>query len=249
MTSALECPRSELAARGSLLRQGIRGALAATLPRRLFLVSGPARSGLVCLTFDDGPDPRHTPRLLDVLAEHGVAATFFVIGRNAERHPELIDRIAREGHLLGNHSYSHGEPTGTSARELLEEVKRTGDLLLELTGRTTTLVRPPHGKVTAAKFISLWRAGQTIVLWNRDPKDFARESPVGLRDWFCDHWLSGGDLVLLHDNHPHAAEILPEVIHEARRRGLEFGTVDDWIEGIPAASNPRLPSAQYQPRR
>jgi peptidoglycan/xylan/chitin deacetylase (PgdA/CDA1 family) len=198
------------------------------LPRRLLLVAGPHRSRTVCLSFDDGPHPEHTPRLLDVLDEHRVPATFFVIGQNAERYPKLIERIAAEGHDLGNHSYFHREPTETSPQALLEEVRRTAGLLREIIGRSTSLVRPPHGKVTAAKFWALWRAGQTVVLWNRDPKDFACESAETLSAWFQRHPLAAGDLVLLHDNHPYAAEALPAVIRGARERQLAFGTASQW---------------------
>jgi len=204
--------------------------LAATLPRRLFLVRGPAGCRSICLTFDDGPHPEHTPRLLDVLAEHRIPATFFVIGERAEKHPDLINRIVAEVHTLGNHSYSHGDPACTSSHELLEEVERTRDLLERLTGQPTALVRPPHGKVNAAKLWSLWRAGQTVVLWNTDPKDFACESAEELSDWFRGNPAAGGDVLLLHDYHPYAARALPEWIEEAQNRVLTFTVPTHWLK-------------------
>src|SRR5204863_8624195 len=88
-------------------RQFIRAGFIATLPRRLLLARGPSGSASVCLTFDDGPHPHHTPRLLDLLKDQRVTATFFVIGRWAARYPELVRRIAAEGHLVGNHTFSH----------------------------------------------------------------------------------------------------------------------------------------------
>ena len=238
MRSLRASRQSEQAARPSLVRQGLRRALATTLPRRLLLVGGPARCGSVCLTFDDGPHPEHTPRLLDLLAEHRIPATFFVIGERARKHPELIERIVDEGHALGNHSYSHTEPRHTTARQLLEDVQRADRLLLELTGRSTTLVRPPHGKVTAAKLALLWFSGQTVVLWNRDPKDFRCGSAEQLGDWFRENPPVPGGLVLLHDNHPHAVLALPSWIDDARRRGLTFATPTDWLSGPPRVTGP-----------
>ena len=212
-----------------LLRQMIRTTMAATLPRRLFLVHGPVDGSSVCLTFDDGPHPENTPRVLDVLQAHNTPATFFVIGENVQQHPDLLRRIAAEGHAIGHHSFLHTDPDATSSRQLLAEIKQTNQLLENLIGRKSSLFRPPHGKLTAAKMLGLWRAGQKIILWNVDPKDFQSHSPEQLRQWFKSHPLSPGDIVLLHDKVEHLAEILPEVIQSTRRRGIHFTTVAKWI--------------------
>lgn len=210
-------------------RQCARAAMAGTLPRRLFLVQGPPSSRSVGLTFDDGPHPEHTPRLLDVLKDHGVPATFFLIGRHAEAHPEIVARIVAEGHAIGGHSYEHGPPDQVSARRLLEEVRRTADLLAGPLGHPTRLFRPPHGKLTLAKLWGLWRAGQSVILWNVDPKDFAGRTSGEVHDRLRARPPRGGDIVLLHDNHPHAAAVLPEFIAAVRARGLEFTTVAPWV--------------------
>jgi peptidoglycan/xylan/chitin deacetylase (PgdA/CDA1 family)/glycosyltransferase involved in cell wall biosynthesis len=219
-------------------RQRLRGLMTTVLPRRLFLVRGPQRCDSVCLTFDDGPHPEHTSRLLDTLKQLGARATFFIIGRNAQRYPDLLRRMAVEGHAIGNHSYSHGEPQRTSARELVEEARQTADLVAKIVGQGTRLFRPPHGKLTAAKAWRLWRTKQTIVLWNVDPKDFACKSAEELRTRFESSPLKGGDVVLLHDNHPWAAAVLPDVIAASRRRGLRFTTVTEWLQGSSASVVP-----------
>ncbi len=211
------------------IRQAFRWALAATVPHRLFLTQGPCCCGSVCLTFDDGPDPFVTPRLLDVLREHGVRATFFVIGEKVARHPEIVRRIAAEGHCVGGHSFHHGDPGLTSSRQLREEIRRTADLLAPLVGRKVTLFRPPHGKLTVSKLCRLWRAGQTIVLWNADPKDYSRAAAQEVRDWFEGHPLRGGDLVLMHDNVGHAIDVIPDLSEAIRASGLSFATVSDWL--------------------
>jgi peptidoglycan/xylan/chitin deacetylase (PgdA/CDA1 family) len=164
-----------------------------------------------------------------VLRQHTVAATFFVIGKNAERHPDLVRRIAAEGHGIGLHSYTHSEPKRTTARQLLEENRRTQELLQSILGETPTHFRPPQGRVTAWKLWSLWRSGLTVVLWNVDPRDYSRTSAADLAAWFQENPLNGGDLVLMHDNHPYAAQALPEVVVAARARGLRFATIKEWV--------------------
>jgi peptidoglycan-N-acetylglucosamine deacetylase len=205
--------------------------MAATLPRRLFMTSGPRASAALALTFDDGPDPAHTPAVLDRLRERGVRATFFVVGAKAEAHPALVARMAEEGHAIGHHSYTHGAPQDTSAPALVAEARRTSALLLRLAGRAPRLYRPPHGKVTPAKVLGLWALGQTIVLWNRDPKDFACGAVGPLRRWFEEEPLGPGDIVLLHDVHPYVAPALDAVFTRAARLGLRFATPEEWRDG------------------
>ena len=193
------------------------------------MVRGPASGKTVCLTFDDGPHPEHTPRLLDVLARHGAKGTFFMVGQEAERWPALVERVAAEGHAVGGHSWTHGDPGSTGACELAEEVERTEQLFERLLGRRSKLFRPPHGKLTAGKMLKLLRGGQRVVLWNVDPKDFACGGPRELEAKLRPEDLRGGDVVLLHDNHPYAGEVLPGVIPAAARNGIRFGTIAEWI--------------------
>jgi glycosyltransferase involved in cell wall biosynthesis/peptidoglycan/xylan/chitin deacetylase (PgdA/CDA1 family) len=209
-------------------RHFIRLTLARALPRRLLLVCGRRRSRSVCLTFDDGPHPEFTPRILEVLKQQGIVATFFVIGREAAKYPDLVRRIVADGHLVGHHSYSHLEPHLTSASQLLDEVRTTRKILTEVMGKSPAHFRPPHGKVTATKLWSLWRAGQKVVLWNVDPRDWSCGSPRELEARFEERPLQGGDVVLLHDNRPHASRALPAVIEDARKRGLSFELVSKW---------------------
>ena len=211
----------------SRTRQLVKRVLTGTVPRAALLASGP-RLGQVCLTFDDGPDPEHTPRVLDELWRLGLRATFFVVGKRAVLHPALVQRIVDEGHLLANHSFYHGPPGTTGALELASEVQRTRALLSELVGRAPNHFRPPQGKLTAAKLIALWSLRQSIVLWNVDPKDFACRGAYGVSRFFDARPLRGGDLVLLHDTCSGTLAALPEVVGVARSQGLAFVTVDAW---------------------
>jgi peptidoglycan/xylan/chitin deacetylase (PgdA/CDA1 family) len=156
-----------------------------------------------------------------------VHATFFLIGKNAEQHPEVVKRIAAEGHVIGHHTFHHSDPGKVSAAELIDEIDRTDDLLSEIVGKRSSLFRPPWGKVTARKLFRLWRRGQRVVLWSADPKDCDCEGSDKVRDWFRRHPVTAGDIVLMHDDHPYAADVLPDVIRSARARGLRFGTPVD----------------------
>jgi peptidoglycan/xylan/chitin deacetylase (PgdA/CDA1 family) len=187
----------------------------------------------VCVTFDDGPHPELTPRLLDVLAKEAIKATFFVVGQRAEKHPEIVRRIEAEGHVVGHHSNSHPDPVHTSTLGMHREVRAASRLLREILGHPVRLYRPPHGKLRPADLPLIWSLQQTIVLWNVDPKDFAQPSAVHLADWFAARPLRGGDLILLHDSSPHALVALPTIAAGVRRSGLQFGSLEQWTRWLP----------------
>ncbi|MBI5761252.1 MAG: polysaccharide deacetylase family protein [Planctomycetales bacterium] len=203
----------------SLIHQTLKTILATVLPSRRFVVRGKSSRPVIHLTFDDGPHPEHTPRLLDALQEHNVRATFFVVGIHAASHPDLVRRIVAEGHAIGNHSYFHREPSQTSADSLLVEVRECRSLLYKLTGRDVNLFRPPKGSLSVSKLRGLWNANQTVVLWNTDPRDFAMTDSNQLVRWAETYRPNAGDILLMHDNHPHAAEAVGALV----RRAAEFG--------------------------
>ena len=217
----------------SALRQIMKSAFNAALPPGWLLIQGPqseASSGIaeIAITIDDGPHPGHTPRVLDVLAASGMKATFFVVGEMCRRYPGVIRRIAAEGHELGNHTWSHSEPTKTSTATFLKETSQTRQLLQDLTGRDCRLTRPPKGQLTIGKAIGLWRQQQTIVLWNIDPKDYAMQDRQEMRHW-CDHYRPrAGHIVLLHDDQPYAAICLERLAVAADDR-TQFVTISHWL--------------------
>lgn len=204
------------------------------IPRSRFLLSGPSAGRRVALTFDDGPHPAHTPALLDTLGHHGIPATFFVVGREAERHPELVVRAHREGHAIGHHSWTHTPPEATPTSVLREEVRRTVALLATLTGRVADRFRPPKGALTMRKAAMLWQERQRIVLWSADPRDYLMTSGAMLVDWATGHRAAAGEVVLLHDVHPHAGEAIA-AIARWRDQGVEFVTLDAWLPAERAA--------------
>ncbi len=125
------------------------------------------------LTFDDGPHPVHTPDLLDVLARHGAHATFFQVGADVERHPELARRVAGEGHAVGNHSWSHPDLSQLDAADAIEELARTTALLADVLGRPPTFFRPPYGRLGPTTRADAAAAGLETVLWDVSPEDWS----------------------------------------------------------------------------
>lgn len=161
----------------------------------------------VALTFDDGPHPEQTPAILDLLARTGTKATFFLLGERAARHPDIVRRIAGEGHTIGNHSWSHPWMPKLSGRRIEAELVRCQDVLLEITRQSPRFVRPPYGSRDFRFYRIARRLELTPVLWSLDSLDWAGvETERVLRRL---RRAGPGDIVLLHDGNPRAADAIP----------------------------------------
>src|SRR5438445_4216655 len=137
----------------------------------------------IAMTFDDGPSTVLTPKLLDLLAAHHIKATFFVIGENVAEHPEIVARAAREGHEIGNHSWSHPNFAKMSQENVRSQLRRTDDAIRSATGNRPNLMRPPYGSITARE--KRWihdEFGYQIILWEVDPNDWKRPGPALVRN-------------------------------------------------------------------
>jgi peptidoglycan/xylan/chitin deacetylase (PgdA/CDA1 family) len=145
---------------------------------RLFgrAITAPRRPGELALTFDDGPNPAWTPKLLDTLAAHDTRATFFLVGRYAEAEPELVRRIHAAGHLIGNHSWSHPNLALTAAARVEEELMRTRDTLQQITGAPVRWFRPPFGARRPVVLKIARSLGMAPVLWNAITNDWNEPS-------------------------------------------------------------------------
>lgn len=194
-------------------------------PDSLVWTRGPADGKSIYLTFDDGPDPRYTPGLLDLLSAHQVRASFFLIGRLAEQHPRLVERIVAEGHRLGNHSYSHPMFNELSLAEQLAEIERTDRVLASFDGLERHGFRPPRGMFSLALTWHFARDRRQLVYWSYDSLDYQRRPPEELARLLQDHPPVPGDAVLMHDDSDCSTHMLEKLLPEWRSRGLEFSAL------------------------
>jgi peptidoglycan/xylan/chitin deacetylase (PgdA/CDA1 family) len=198
-------------------------------PRNQWLVPNRSRvpgAACVALTFDDGPDPVDTPKLLDLLREKGVKATFFVIGKRAEQYPEIVRRAWAEGHLIANHTWSHYPLfCFLTPRRLRDEIERGTESVRRSCGFRPHLFRSPVGLRHPFLAPYLQDAGLEYVSWSIRTRDTLTASSTVLARRILDKAASG-DIILLHDHLPKGAhamlEALPGVIDELRKRGFEF---------------------------
>src|SRR5437588_1932660 len=196
----------------------------------------------IALTFDDGPSATLTPKLLDLLAAHHIKATFFVIGENVAEHPDIVARAAREGHEIGNHSWSHPNFAKISAESVRSQLQRTDDAIKNATGNRPTLMRPPYGSVTERE--KRWihdEFGYRIILWDVDPYDWKRPGPAVVRNRILKE-TQPGSIVLSHDIHPGTIEAMPSTFDALEAKGFKFVTVSELIRM--AVPQPSPASAQ-----
>lgn len=184
----------------------------------------------VALTFDDGPDPQRTPAVLDLLARQGVRATFFVVGARAEAHPELVRRMAAEGHVVGNHSYTHSWrfPLRSLGRTV-EELRRTGEVLHRITGRQPRLFRPPFGVTNPTIARAVRRLGLDPVGWSIRSLDTMGQSPERVAARILRR-LHPGAVILLHDRCAGSERLVGLLVEGLRSRGLEPVTLPELFD-------------------
>lgn len=185
------------------------------------LHNNPAAAQQLALTFDDGPAAQ-THRILDVLKNEGVQAGFFTIGKNAAQHPDIVRRWDEDGHVIGNHSYTHGfnfdwQPVRIMCREL----EQTNAIIREITGKTPRLFRPPYGVTNPNLAKAIQKTGMLSIGWSIRSFDTAAKDPDALLHRILSQ-VKGGDIILLHDNMDITCEILTTLIHAAREKGYTF---------------------------
>ncbi|MCM1025392.1 MAG: polysaccharide deacetylase family protein [Roseburia sp.] len=177
----------------------------------------------IAITFDDGPHPSYTEQLLDGLKERGVPATFFVTGEHAELHPDIIERMVSENHLIGNHTYSHIQLTKKNREEFREELIRTNEILKEITGQEVLYVRPPYGSWDKSfeKELNMFP-----VLWTVDPLDWCSGNVSCIVERIVSK-AEENDIILMHDYYDTSVTAALEAIDELLEKGYTFVTVDE----------------------
>lgn len=185
----------------------------------------PVEAPKIALTFDDGPSAAWTPALLDGLKERGVKATFFLIGENADKNPEIVKRMAEEGHLIGNHTYHHVELTKVSENEARLELADTSAVIVRITGKEPEYMRPPFG----AWQRKLEQEIQMLpVLWTIDPLDWTTENQDEIVNKVVTE-AEENDIILLHDCYKSSIEAGLRIVDILREEGFVFVTVDELL--------------------
>lgn len=197
----------------------------------------------IYLTFDDGPDPRFTPLILDILELFDIRATFFVLGQSAARYPHLLKRIQDRSHDLGNHTDHHCHPWLIGSRRAREEVREAQQRIADICGEAPRLFRPPFGRLRPAMLDEAARLGMETVLWSRSAIDWGRLGSVHGTGRRLSRVLPG-DIVLCHDaprvhNRPDVTfSVLPAFIQDCLDRQLRFAGVGELL-ARPSLGQPR----------
>jgi peptidoglycan/xylan/chitin deacetylase (PgdA/CDA1 family) len=186
---------------------------------------------VLALTFDDGPHPELTPRLLDTLRDAGVKATFFLVGRNVAAYPAIVRRMVEEGHEVANHSWSHPLLTSYGSSGVESQLRRTHDAIVKACGVAPLHYRPPYGAVGLSQRARIRKTfGYPMILWDGDTLDW--QSPRTMEK-VRDRVLAmakPGAIILCHDIHATTVEAMPEAIAELKARGFQLATVTQLIQ-------------------
>lgn len=186
-----------------------------------------AESKRIALTFDDGPHPYYTEQLLDGLKERGVVVTFFVTGEHASLHPDIIKRMYEEGHVIGNHTYSHLQLRQDNREIFRKELQQTNQVLKELTGEDVVYVRPPYGSWDKELEKEL---NMIPVLWSVDPLDWCTEDVQTVVKRVKEK-VKDNSIILLHDYFDTSVTAALQIVDELLKEGYEFVTVEEMLFG------------------
>lgn len=177
----------------------------------------------VAITFDDGPNPDYTEMLLAGLKERGVNATFFLLGREVEKYPEIVEDIHKDGHLIGTHSYEHVNLNNLCDAAAVEQVDKANQAIHELTGEYPEYIRPPFG---SWKCNLDYETKMIEVLWDVDPLDWKTDNSDVIAKRVVDN-VQENDIILLHDASESSVNAAFKIIDELQKAGYTFVTVDE----------------------
>lgn len=183
----------------------------------------------VAMTFDDGPHPKNTPRLLDMLRKRNIRATFYVIGGNVDRYPHIVRRIVAEGHEIGNHTYTHRKLTSLSDSEVRKEMRRTEDAIVRAAGVKPRTMRPPYGALlTRQRSFIFADFGYPTIMWSVDPLDWKRPGPSVVKSRLL-KGAHNGAILLAHDLHAPTVDAMPKTFDGLLARNFQFVTVSQLL--------------------
>jgi peptidoglycan/xylan/chitin deacetylase (PgdA/CDA1 family) len=184
---------------------------------------------IVALTFDDGPHPTNTPRLLDILRENEAHATFYLIGTQVVRYPDIVRRIVAEGHEVGNHTWRHPALSQLADAAVLREIDRTTEAIWQATGMVPFTMRPPYGAITQRQTRMIHEhRNLPSVMWSVDPQDWRRPGSSVVASRIVSAANSGA-IILAHDIHAPTVAAVPAALAGLRERGFQFVTMSEML--------------------
>jgi peptidoglycan-N-acetylglucosamine deacetylase len=192
------------------------------------LIRGDISKKEIALTFDDGPHPTYTPKLLAILKQFNAKATFFVVGEMAEKYPNLIRDEIAAGHSVGNHTYHHVNLTKISPEYVATEIKACGEVIRDITGKPPHLFRPPGGDFNRQVSMVSTALDYTTVLWTDDPGDYASPGEAVINSRLMSSVNNGG-IILIHDGIQQTIDVLPKILKVLQERGYKFVTIDEML--------------------
>jgi peptidoglycan/xylan/chitin deacetylase (PgdA/CDA1 family) len=201
----------------------------------LLLLRGSINSNKVALTFDDAPDTKYTPAILDILKKYNVKATFFVVGQSVEKYPSVVKRMIKEGHVVGNHTYNHSLLTKLSNEQFQTQVNKTQKLLKSTIGYTPKLFRPPYGEISESQLLWASTHHMVVVNWNVDSLDWKQLSQTQVSANILNH-AKAGSIILQHagggpnQDLSGTVSALPGIIEALQSRGYQLVTLPELLK-------------------
>ena len=194
----------------------------------------------IAMTFDDGPHSSNTPRLLDILRQRNIKATFYVIGRNVDMYPHLTRRIVAEGHEIGNHTYTHRNLKTLSDSQVMTEMTRTRSAIVKATGVQPRTMRPPYGALyQRQRELIMNKFGYPTIMWAVDPRDWQRPGVSVVKSRILSGTTKRGSIVLAHDLHAPTVDAMPSTLDGLLAKGFKFVTVSQLLSQKAAVSQLR----------
>ncbi|HRG07788.1 MAG TPA: polysaccharide deacetylase family protein, partial [Cyclobacteriaceae bacterium] len=194
---------------------------------------GDRASNKIALTFDDGPLPNQTERILNVLAQYQIKASFFCIGQRVAQHPHVLKQVHEQGHLIGNHTFHHSPVMGfSSLKHVVSELEKTNTQIEQVIGKQPLFFRPPYGVTNPTIAEAIGQGKYQLIGWS------IRSFDTIIRDQYklykrITRSLKGGDIVLLHDYSEITIQVLPRLIQYAHQNGLVFVRLDELLNEEP----------------
>lgn len=193
----------------------------------------------IAMTYDDGPHPKNTPRLLDMLRKRNIKATFYVIGRSVNLYPQITRRIVAEGHEIGNHTWTHRKLTALSDSQVRKEMNTTRDAIVAACGVKPRTMRPPYGALRQDQRAWIYKEyGYPTILWSVDPEDWKRPGLSVVTSRIVNNTRNGG-IVLAHDLHKPTVDAMPATLDGLLRKGFKFVTVSQLLALSPPTAAAR----------